>query len=431
MTQLEAAREGKITREMVLIAQEEGLLAEEVLAGVARGTIVIPYNKFRKTIKPVGVGQGLTTKVSASIGTAKNSNDLALELEKLEVALSVGSHTIMDLSLGGDLNLARREVLKKSSVPVGSLPLYQVFVEAFDGEGVLDFDIDRMFEIIEKQAQDGVDFMAFHCAMTLETLERMKKQGRTTNLVSWGGSLLAGWMAHHGRENPLYEHYDRLLEICRKYDVTLSLADGLRPGSLADSLDRGQVQEMVILGELVDRAREAGVQIMIKGPGHVPLNQAATTVKLMKQLCKGAPYFVFGFLSTDVAPGYDHITAAIGGAIAAMAGADFLCYVTPAEHVRFPTLEDVREGVMASRIAAHSADIAKGVKGAWEWDKAMAKARSPWNWEKQLPLAMDPEKLWAMGVTTGDDGKEKCHRCGNKCAMLALSKYLGRDCGEC
>jgi len=427
MTQLEAARKGVVTPQMKTVADQEGIAVEELQRRIAAGTVVIPWNKNRLNEKPLGVGKGLATKVSASIGTAKHSQDLASELEKLQVALAVGAHSIMDLSLGGNLDEIRRTILAHSPTIVGTMPVYQLFAETMDKQSILDLKVDDIFKVIEKQAEDGVDFMGFHSAMTRETLARMNQEKRVNDLVSWGGALLAGWMLYHEEENPFYTYFDRLLEIAKRHDVTLSLADGLRPGCLKDSLDRGQVQELIILGELVDRAREAGVQIMIKGPGHVPPQQIEATILLEKQLCHGAPYFVFGPLATDVAPGYDHITSAIGGALSAGAGADFICYVTPAEHVRFPTVEDVRQGVVAARIAAHVGDLMKGIPGAWEWDLAMSEARQPWDTAKQRKLALDPE-----GLPKEESGEgTKCKLCQGKCAIEVLAQYLGREAWTC
>lgn len=421
MTQLEAAQKGIVTLEMKKVAEKEGLLVEEIQRRLADGTVVIPFNPCRPGKEPQGIGKGLTTKVSASIGTNKGSNDLQNELKKLKVAIEVGTHTIMDLSLGGNLDTIRREIMRNCPVPIGTLPTYQVFAEAFENQGILEASVETMFKIVEKQAQDGVDFMGFHAAMTLETLDRMTKQGRINDLVSWGGALLAGWMLHHEQENPFYIYYDRLLELAKKYDITLSLADGLRPGCLADSLDRGQLQELIILGELVERARAAGVQIMIKGPGHVHPKQIEATVLIEKQLCQNAPYFVFGPLATDIAPGYDHITSAIGGTLAAGAGADFLCYVTPAEHVRFPTIQDVREGVVAARIAAHVGDLIKGTQGSLEWDLEMSKARYPWNTTKQRELALDPQVLTQETL----EETKSCKLCQGNCAIKVLANHLG------
>jgi phosphomethylpyrimidine synthase len=427
MTQLKEARRGNVTPEMRAVAQEEGLAEAVIIRGVAQGTIVIPANNGRPH-KNVGIGKGLTTKVSASIGTAKNSTAWQEELQKMACALQTGAHTIMDLSIGGDLDSVRREIIDQCDRPLGTLPAYQAFREAVDKSNALDMTEEDFFRTMEKQARDGVDFMGLHCALTLRTLETARKQGRLHDVVSWGGSLLAGWMLYHGKENPLYTHYDRILDIAQKYDVTLSLADGLRPGCIFDSLDRAQVQEMIFLGELVDRAREAEVQIMIKGPGHAPLSHLETTIKLMKQVCLEAPYFIFGPVVSDIAPGYDHITAAIGAAISAAKGADFICYVTPAEHVGFPSLEDVRSGVMASLLAAHIGDLEKGSKQAWEWELAMDKARHPWDEAAQKEIALDPTKL---GTTCNMEGSYQCTRCGAKCAKKVLAGYFGRDISYC
>lgn len=430
MTQLEQALQGKITEEMEEVALREKLAPEAVLALVAEGKVVIPVNKMRRYRKIVGFGSQLKTKVSASIGTAKSGQDYESELAKLVKAVAAGTDSVMDLSLGGDLDYMRREVLKRTELPVGTLPIYQTVMEASLTNGILDLAPEDLINDIEKQAKDGVDFMGLHCGMTRRTLDLAKSQGRVNDVVSWGGSLLAGWMLYHNEENPLYTYFDNILEIASKYDVTLSLADGLRPGCLADSLDRAQVQELVVLGELVDRARAAGVQIMIKGPGHAPWNHLATTVQLMKQMCQGAPYFVFGPIATDIAPGYDHITAAVGGAFAAAAGADFLCYVTPAEHVRFPTEEDVYEGVMAARVAAHIGDLAKGTNGAMDLDLAMAKARKPWNVAEQRKLALDPTKLGAANEESME-GSHRCTRCADKCSMKVINEFFGQPIEYC
>lgn len=429
MTQLKQAKLGNLTKEMEEVAKGEGLDPEVILQGVAEGTIVIPSNNMR-THKSVGVGKGLTTKVSASIGTAKGSNAYQEELKKLEVAQQAGAHTIMDLSIGGDIDSTRREIISRCDRPIGTLPIYQTFMEATDKSSALDMTEEDFFRIMEKQAQDGVDFMGLHCAMNLKTLEVAKKQGRLHDVVSWGGSLLAGWMLYHGKENPLYEHYDRIIEIAKKYDVTLSLADGLRPGCIFDSLDRAQVQELIFLGELVDRAREADAQIMIKGPGHAPLSHVGPTIKLMKQMCKEAPYFIFGPVVSDIAPGYDHITAAMGAAISAVHGADFMCYVTPAEHVGFPSVEDVRTGVITSRLAAHIADLERGHQKAWDWELEMDKARHPWDERRQKELALDPTKL-QIDNDQNMEGSYKCTKCGPKCAKKVLAEYFGKEISYC
>jgi phosphomethylpyrimidine synthase len=427
MTQIKQARLGNLTQEMSNVAKQEGVSEDFILHGVAQGTIVIPANIKRNHLN-IGIGKGLSTKVSASIGTAKGSTAYNDELEKLACAIEAGAHTIMDLSIGMDINFMRKEIISRCNRPIGTLPIYQTFRECTDKTNALDMTEEDFFKVMEKQAQDGVDFMGLHCAMTLRTLEIVKKQGRLHDVVSWGGSLLAGWMLYHGKENPLYTHYDRILELAQRYDITLSLADGLRPGCIFDSLDRAQVQEMIFLGELVDRAREAEVQIMIKGPGHAPVSHLETTVKLMKQVCKEAPYFIFGPVVSDIAPGYDHITAAIGAAISASIGVDFICYVTPAEHVGFPSLEDVRTGVISSLLAAHIGDLEKGQKKAWDWELAMDQARNPWDVATQKDLALDPTKL---GASCNMEGSFKCTQCGAKCAQKVLAEYFGKDISYC
>jgi len=338
----------------------------------------------------------------------------------------------MDLSTGGEIDFCRKKIINASPVCIGTVPMYQATVEAMTKRGsMVNMTADDLFAVIEKQGRDGVDFITVHCGITLETIGRLKEQGRICDIVSRGGSFLTGWMLHHQKENPLYEQYDRLLDIALKYDITLSLGDSLRPGCLADATDRAQIQELIILGELVERAWAKGVQVMVEGPGHMPFDQIAANMKLEKQLCKGAPFYVLGPLVTDVAPGYDHITSAIGGTMAAIAGADFLCYVTPAEHLGLPTLEDVREGVIASRIAAHAADIVKGVKGAWEWDLEMAKARKALDWEKQIELSIDPEKARRYRKERNNDNTETCTMCGEFCAMKVVGEYLGKNAESC
>lgn len=428
MTQLLAARRGEITAAMRRVAEKEKLPVEEILKKVAAGTVVIPANRNHGNLDPCGIGEGLRTKINANLGTSTAFPDIEGELTKLEAALKAGADAVMDLSTGGDLDGCRRAVIARSPVPVGTVPIYQAAVEAREKRGgIVRMTADDLFAVIEKQAADGVDFITVHCGLTLEAIGRLQRQGRVTDIVSRGGSFLAGWMLHNGRENPLYEHFDRLLEICLRYDVTLSLGDGLRPGCLADATDRAQIQELIVLGELVDRARAAGVQAMVEGPGHVPLDQVAANVQVQKTLCKGAPFYVLGPLVTDVAPGYDHITAAIGGAVAAMAGADFLCYVTPSEHLGLPTLEDVKEGVVASRIAAHAADLVKGVPGAREWDLAMARARKALDWKAQINLAIDPEKARRYREKRNPAGTRACTMCGEFCAMEIVARYLGTE----
>lgn len=424
MTQLDLARAGKISPEMASVARDENLHPEMVRAGVAAGTIVIPRNVNHDTDKMCGIGRGLRTKVNANIGTSADYANLDDELEKLRIAIESGADTVMDLSTGGDLPAIRRAIIKNSNIPVGTVPIYEAAVKAANEDSVAHLSEDDLFRVIEQHAKDGVDFITVHCGITKESIYRLQEQGRIADVVSRGGAFLVCWMLANDRENPLYERFDDLLEICRKYDVTLSLGDGMRPGCLADATDRPQIQELIILGELVDRARKAGVQAMVEGPGHVPIDQIATNVQIQKTLCKGAPFYVLGPLVTDVAPGYDHITSAIGGAIAAAAGVDFLCYVTPSEHLGLPGPEQVREGVIAARIAAHAGDIGKGINGAIEWDREMSLARKKLDWDKQESLAMDPiafRKFRAERATTAED---VCSMCSKYCAMKVVDDYL-------
>ena len=431
MTQLELAKKGVISPQMQAVAKVEGRDAEFVRDGVAQGTIVIPANINHRNLIPCGIGQGLSTKVNANIGTSSDFGSIDSELKKLRVAIDVKADTVMDLSTGGDISATRRVILAASPVAIGTVPIYQAGIEAIARyEAIVKMSADDVFGVIEEQCRDGVDFITVHCGVTQAAFARLKQQGRVTDVVSRGGAFLIGWMLYNERENPLYEHYDRLLEIAREYDVTLSLGDGMRPGSLSDATDRAQVEELITLGELVERAQEAGVQVMVEGPGHVPLNQIETNVKLQKALCKGAPFYVLGPLVTDIGAGYDHITGAIGGAIAAAAGADFLCYVTPSEHLALPDVEDVRQGVIASRIAAHAADIVKGVKGAEEWDRKMSLARKKLDWEEQARLSLDPERARRVHRQHASTGSA-CSMCGNYCAMDLMAKYLGVKAIKC
>ncbi len=431
MTQLEIARKGIISPQMNIVAEKEGLEAEQIRQLVEKGDVVIPANINHKNLIPCGIGMGLRTKVNANIGTSTDFGDVFSELEKLQVSVQAGADTIMDLSTGGDITNIRKDIIDASTLAVGTVPIYQAAVEAIEKfQAVIKMTTDGIFHAIEEQCRDGVDFITVHCGVTQSVISRLKNQGRVADIVSRGGAFLTGWMIHNELENPLYEQYDRLLDIAREYDVTLSLGDGLRPGSVADATDRAQIEELLTLGELVDRARRAGVQVMVEGPGHVPLNQIIANVQLEKSICKNAPFYVLGPLVTDIGAGFDHITAAIGGAIAAAAGADFLCYVTPAEHLSLPELEDVRQGIIASRIAAHAADIAKGIKGAIEWDKKMSTARKKLDWLEQAKLSLDPEiarKVHATHTTAGT----ACSMCGQYCAMDLVGKYLGVTVPKC
>ncbi len=431
MTQLELARDGDISPQMRVVAQGEGVDAEVIRQGVANGTIVIPANINHRNLVPCGIGQGLKTKVNANIGTSSDFGNLDTELEKLQVAIKYGADTIMDLSTGGDISAIRQAIIAASSLPVGTVPVYQAAIETIDRYGAMvKMAPDDLFAVIEEHARDGVDFITVHCGVTQSAIARLRRQGRVADVVSRGGAFLIGWMLYNERENPLYEYYDRLLEIARRFDVTLSLGDGMRPGSLADATDRAQIEELLVIGELVPRAWQAGVQVMVEGPGHLPLSQIEANVQLQKAICKRAPFYVLGPLVTDVAAGYDHITGAIGGAIAAAAGADFLCYVTPAEHLSLPDPDDVKQGIMASRIAAHAADIAKGVKGAEERDRKMSQARKGLDWQQQVELSLDPERSRQAHSKHASSGSA-CSMCGKYCAMALMEEYLGISAPKC
>ncbi len=365
--------------------------------------------------------------MNANIGTSNIYPNLAPELEKLAEAVKCGADAVMDLSTGDGIDASRRTILEKSPVMVGTVPIYQAAVTAIRERGaVVDMTAEDLLRGIERQARDGADFMTLHCGLTREALGRLRREGRVMDVVSRGGSFLTGWMLHNEAENPLYERYDDILDICRKYDCTISLGDGLRPGCLADATDRGQLTELITLGELVDRAKKRGVQAMVEGPGHMPFDQIAANMKLAKRLCHGAPFYVLGPLVTDVAPGYDHITSAIGGTLAAVSGADFLCYVTPAEHLALPTLQDVHDGVIAARIAGHAADIVKGVPGALAWDLSMAKARKALDWDAQLSLAIDPDLARAKRAARNDAEEGACSMCGDYCAVEIVKKYMAK-----
>jgi phosphomethylpyrimidine synthase len=431
MTQLELARKGTVSSPMKQVAEKEGVKTDFIIQGLIDGEIVIPFNVNHIDLIPCGIGKGLRTKVNANIGTSSDFCDLTTELRKLQTAIGFGADTVMDLSTGGDISAIRKAIMSASTAPVGTVPIYQAGIEAIENRGaIVNMSVDDIFTVIEEHAKNGVDFMTVHCGVTQASLARLKKQGRMTDIVSRGGAFLIGWMLHNNRENPLYQCYDRLLDLAFEYDFTLSLGDGLRPGCLADATDRAQIEELIILGELVEYAREAGVQAMVEGPGHLPLNQIATNVQLEKSLCHGAPFYVLGPLVTDIGAGYDHITAAIGGAVAAAAGADFLCYVTPTEHLSLPNMEDVKEGVIASRIAAHAADIVKGVKGAKDWDEQMSLSRKALDWKKQAKLSLDPELSQQVHGKIPSSG-ETCSMCGKYCAMAIVERYLGASVGKC
>lgn len=425
MTQLECAKKKKITSEMRTVARNEGLTPEYIRSCIAEGTVVIPVNvkrRQRNKLRILGIGKGLRTKVNANIGSSPDKVNVVEEKNKLDAAIAAGADSVMDLSTGGDIGKIRRMVLQRSILPVGTVPIYQAVCEAVRrGKKISKMDVEAIFRIIEQQAEEGVDFMTVHCGVTRRIVETLRRSGRVTGIVSRGGAFLAQWIADNNGENPLYGQFDRLLDIAYKYDVTLSLGDGLRPGCLADATDEVQIAELSVLGELTKRARERNVQVMIEGPGHVPLNQIEANVLLEKSLCTGAPFYVLGPLVTDVAPGYDHIVCAIGGAIAAASGADFLCYVTPAEHLRLPDVDDVTEGVIATRIAAHAADVAKGVKGALNWDIQISKARGSLDWKRQERFSINPEKFRKERKKSKPKDTQVCTMCGEFCAMRQSS----------
>jgi phosphomethylpyrimidine synthase len=425
MTQLEQARQGIITEKMKFAAAEENIDPEILRQRIAEGTAIICHNVKHTHGKPLAVGKGLRTKVNANIGTSKDDTSIDKELEKARVAVAAGADAIMDLSTGGPVDEIRRAIISETDACIGSVPLYQAAVDTVTRKkkAIVDMTVDEIFDGVVKHLDDGVDFITVHCGVTRGTVERMDREGRIMEVVSRGGSFTCGWMAHNDAENPLYEYYDRLLEVVRPYDATLSLGDGFRPGAIADATDRAQIHELIILGELTQRAWDAGVQVMIEGPGHVPLNQIEANIQLQKRLCHGAPFYVLGPLVTDIAPGYDHITCAIGGAIAAAAGADFLCYVTPTEHLCLPGVEDVHEGVMASRVAAHAADIVKGVPGAIEKDLAMSRYRKALDWEGQYKMAIDPEKARRLRDSSGvNEDHGACTMCGEYCAYKVMDE---------
>jgi len=429
MTQLESARKGIITEKMQAAALSEGVEPEFIRAGIAAGNIIICHNNKHANGKPLAVGKGLRTKVNANIGSSADDLNIEKELEKARVAVASGADAIMDLSTGGPVDEIRRAIIAETSACIGTVPLYQAALDAvrIKKKAIVEMTVEDIFAGVLKHAEDGVDFITVHCGVTRATVERMRHEGRIMDVVSRGGAFTIEWMAHNNMENPLFEHFDRLLEITKAYDMTLSLGDGFRPGCLADATDRAQIHELILLGELTQRAQAFGVQVMIEGPGHMPLNQIEANVLLQKRLCHGAPFYVLGPLVTDIAPGYDHITSAIGGTIAAAAGADFLCYVTPSEHLRLPTVEDVKEGVIACRIAAHAADIVKGVKGAMEKDNQMARCRKKLDWEGQFALAIDPEKARRLRAESGVADHGACTMCGEFCAYKVMDDATERE----
>lgn len=421
-TQMDAARKGIRTKELMAVAQKEQWEPEKLLPLVAEGKVAIPANKHHTCLNPNGIGSMLKTKINVNLGTSRDLNDLNLELKKVQDAVSMGAESIMDLSSFGDTRKFRRKLTEECPAIIGTVPIYDAVVHYHKALG--EITAKEWIDIVEMHAKDGVDFMTIHVGINKQTARRFKDAKRLTNIVSRGGSIIFAWMEMTGEENPFYEHYDRILEICQEHDVTLSLGDACRPGCIEDASDISQIEELVTLGELTRRAWEKDVQVIIEGPGHMPLDQIAANMKIQEMICKGAPFYVLGPLVTDIAPGYDHITSAIGGAIAAAAGAAFLCYVTPAEHLRLPDGDDVKEGIISARIAAHAADIAKGIKGAKEWDRQMSDARKRLDWETMFKLAIDPEKARRYRETSKPEKEDTCSMCGNFCAMKNMNRIL-------
>ena len=424
-TQMDAAKKGIITREMEIVANKESKNPEEIRSLVAEGKVAIPANINHKSLSPEGVGQGLKTKINVNLGISKDCCDCDRELEKVRTALDMGAEAIMDLSNYGKTAEMRKAIVNMSTAMLGTVPIYDAL--GYYDKDLKDLTAKEFLEVVEKHGQDGVDFVTIHAGLNREAVETVKRNKRLTNIVSRGGSLLFAWMEINNAENPFFEYYDELLDICAKYDITLSLGDALRPGSINDASDASQIKELITLGELTKRAWEKNVQVIIEGPGHMALNEIEANMVMQKRLCHGAPFYVLGPLVTDVAPGYDHITSAIGGAIAATYGADFLCYVTPAEHLRLPNLDDMKEGIIASKIAAHAADIAKGVKNARSWDNEMSKARADLNWERMFDLAIDPAKARRYRAESKPHDEESCSMCGKMCSMRTMNKILNGE----
>lgn len=424
-TQMDAARKGILTKELLAVAKKEQMEPEKLVKLVAAGQVVIPANKCHTCLDPNGIGSALRTKINVNLGTSRDLNDLDMELQKVNDAVAMGAESIMDLSSFGDTQKFRRKLTAECPAIIGTVPIYDAVV--YYHKPLREITSEEWLQIAEMHAKDGVDFLTIHVGINKNTAERFKKMKRLTNIVSRGGSIIFAWMEMTGQENPFYEHFDRLLDICQEYDVTLSLGDACRPGCLEDATDVSQLEELLTLGELTRRAWEKNVQVMIEGPGHMPLDQIAANMKIQQSVCKGAPFYVLGPLVTDVAPGYDHITAAIGGAIAASAGASFLCYVTPSEHLRLPNRDDVKEGIIASRIAAHAADIAKGIPGAKEWDRKMAQARARLDWEEQFSLAIDPDKARRYRAESKPEKEDTCSMCGNFCAVKNMNRILSGE----
>jgi len=414
-TQMDAAKKGILTDQMENVLNNEDLKEEELLENVADGELVIPANKNHENAAGIAVGKGASTKINVNLGVSEDCHNMDMELKKVEKALELKADAIMDLSTYGATREFRQKLVEIAPVMLGTVPMYDA-ARIYDGEAYK-LSVDEIFDVVEMHAEDGIDFMTIHAGVNRESVVKMKNNPRQTDMVSRGGALLLEWMDENDRENPFFEHFDRLLELCQKYDITLSLGDGMRPGCLKDATDSAQIQELIILGELTRKAWQENVQVMIEGPGHVPLNEVITNMQLEKKLCHGAPFYVLGPVVSDVAPGYDHITSAIGGALAASSGADFLCYVTPAEHLRLPDLDDMREGIIATRIAAQAADVANGLPQAIAWENKMAGARENLDWEKMFSLAMDEEKARKYRESSRPLDQEVCTMCGKMCAL--------------
>lgn len=421
-TQMDAARKGIITKEMEIAAKKENMDVKELMEYMAKGQVIIPCNKLHTSIEPNAIGSMLKTKINVNLGISRDWKDMDMEIEKVNNAVKMGAESIMDLSSYGDTRTFRKRLTKECPAMIGTVPIYDAVV--YYHKPLKEITSKEWIDIVRMHAEDGVDFMTIHCGINKATAGRFKANRRLTNIVSRGGSIIFVWMEMTGEENPFYEHYDEILDICREYDITMSLGDACRPGCLKDASDISQIEELVTLGELTARAWEKDVQVMVEGPGHMPMNQIAANMEIQKTICKGAPFYVLGPLVTDIAPGYDHITAAIGGAIAAASGASFLCYVTPAEHLRLPSLDDVKEGIIASRIAAHAADIAKGVKGAIEWDHQMSLARKKLDWEEMFDICIDPEKARRYRAEAKPEKEDTCSMCGNFCAVKNMNRIL-------
>ena len=423
-TQMEAARQNIVTKEMEVVAGKEKRDAEFIRELVAKGEVAIPANRAHKSLSPEGIGSALRTKINVNLGVSRDANDYDLEMKKVMTAVELGADAIMDLSSHGDTEPFRKKLTQECPAMIGTVPIYDSVIH--HKRDLNELTAKDFLEVIELHAKNGVDFVTLHSGITRNTIERIKSKSRKMNIVSRGGSLVFAWMSMTGNENPFYEYFDEILDICHEYDVTVSLGDACRPGCLADATDAAQIEELITLGKLTERAWAKNVQVMVEGPGHVPLNQIAANMEIQKTLCHNAPFYVLGPLVTDIAPGYDHITAAIGGAVAAMAGAAFLCYVTPAEHLALPNVEDVRQGIIASKIAAHAADIAKGLPNARDIDDKMAEARRNLDWEAQYACALDPETARKIRTERApeDDHAETCSMCGKFCAVRSMNKAL-------